>query len=133
MGQVVLYIMGAATPERLRLSDNICTALQLVEHWQDVAEDLRNDRVYLPQEDLKRFEVTEASLAEPTASPNVRKLMSFESHRASALLAEGAPLVGTLKGRSQARDLGLRGRRPCRADRDNRGGLRRAAPDAEAG
>jgi squalene synthase HpnC len=98
VGQVVLYIVGAATPERLRLSDNICTALQLVEHWQDVAEDLRNDRVYLPQEDLKRFEVAEADLAEPSANPSVRKLMSFEAHRASTLLAEGAPLVGTLKG-----------------------------------
>jgi squalene synthase HpnC len=98
VGQVVLYIVGAATPERLRLSDNICTALQLVEHWQDVAEDLGNGRVYLPQEDLRRYQVTEADLARDTAGAAVVKLMTFEAKRARELLDEGAPLAGTLKG-----------------------------------
>jgi squalene synthase HpnC len=98
VGQVVLYIVGAATPERLRLSDSICTALQLVEHWQDVAEDLRNGRVYLPQEDLRRFGVTEAGLARPAAGPDVVRLMTFETSRAEDLLGAGAPLVGTLRG-----------------------------------
>ncbi len=98
VGQVVLYIFGAATPERLALSDQICTALQLAEHWQDVAEDLAHGRIYLPAEDLERYAVTEADLAEPTASPNVTKLMRFEVDRAARLLDEGAPLVGTLRG-----------------------------------
>jgi squalene synthase HpnC len=98
VGQVVLYIFGAATQERLRLSDSICTALQLAEHWQDVAEDLGNGRVYLPQEDLKSFEVTEADLAQPAANSSVRKLMAFQTHRARMLLDEGAPLAGTLNG-----------------------------------
>ncbi len=98
VGQVVLYIVGAATPERLRLSDSICTALQLAEHWQDVAEDLANGRIYLPQEDLTSFHVTEADLAQRTAGPDVIKLMAFETERARQLLNEGAPLVGTLKG-----------------------------------
>jgi squalene synthase HpnC len=98
VGQVVLYIVGGATPERLRLSDSICTALQLVEHWQDVAEDLANGRIYLPGEDLARFHVTEADLARPAAGPDVIKLMTFETNRARQLLNEGAPLVGTLKG-----------------------------------
>ena len=98
VGQAVLYIMSAATPGRLRLSDSICTALQLVEHWQDVAEDLRNGRIYLPREDLERFGVTEADLARPTAGPNVVTLMTFEVNRAAELLGEGAPLVGTLRG-----------------------------------
>jgi squalene synthase HpnC len=98
VGQVVLYIVGAATPERLRLSDSICTALQLVEHWQDVAEDLGNGRVYLPREDLSSFGVTEADLARPAASPDVVTLMTFETKRAAELLDEGAPLVGTLRG-----------------------------------
>jgi len=98
VGQVVLYIVGAATPERLRQSDSICTALQLVEHWQDVAEDLRNGRVYLPQEDLRGFAVTEADLARETAGPDVIKLMAFQAKRASELLDSGAPLAGTLKG-----------------------------------
>ena len=63
VGQIVLYIFGVATGERIALSDNICTALQLAEHWQDVAEDLGNGRIYLPGEDLERFGCTEADLA----------------------------------------------------------------------
>jgi squalene synthase HpnC len=98
VGQIVLYIFGVATPERIVLSDNICTALQLAEHWQDVAEDLGNGRIYLPGEDLERFGCTEADLAAPSASPVVRQLMAFETERASRLLDQGAPLVGTLRG-----------------------------------
>ena len=98
VGQIVLYIFGVSTPERIALSDSICTALQLAEHWQDVAEDLGNGRIYLPGEDLERYGCTEADLAAPTASPAVRELMIFETDRASRLLDEGAPLVGSLRG-----------------------------------
>jgi squalene synthase HpnC len=98
VGQIVLYIFGAATPDRVTLSDRVCTALQLAEHWQDVAEDLANGRIYLPAEDLDRFKVTEADLAVPAAGPGVRNLMRFETDRAQKLLDEGAPLVGTLRG-----------------------------------
>jgi squalene synthase HpnC len=98
VGQIVLYIFGAATPGRIALSDRICTALQLAEHWQDVAEDLANGRIYLPGEDLDRFGVTEPDLAVPSAGPAVRDLMRFETDRAAALLDQGAPLVGTLRG-----------------------------------
>ena len=98
VGQIVLYIFGVATPERIALSDNICTALQLAEHWQDVAEDLGNGRIYLPGEDLERFGCTEADLAAPAANQAVRRLMIFETNRASRLLDQGAPLVGTLHG-----------------------------------
>jgi len=98
VGRVVLYIFGAASPERIELSDRVCTALQLAEHWQDVAEDLGRGRIYLPAEDLDQFGCTEADLAEPTAGPGVRQLMRFEVDRASGLLDDGAPLVGTLRG-----------------------------------
>src|SRR5450755_3497283 len=98
VGQIVLYIFGVATPERVMLSDTICTALQLAEHWQDVAEDLGNGRIYLPAQDLERYGCTEPDLAEPTAGPAVRELMIFEVNRAEVLLDEGAPLVGTLRG-----------------------------------
>ena len=94
----MLYIFGVATPGRIALSDHICTALQLAEHWQDVAEDLANGRIYLPAEDLERFSVTEADLAAPSAGPAVRDLMRFEVDRAQDLLDQGAPLVGTLRG-----------------------------------
>ena len=98
VGQIVLYIFGVATLQRIALSDSICTALQLAEHWQDVAEDLGNGRIYLPGEDLERYGCTEADLAAPTAGPAVRELMIFETDRAARLLDEGAPLVGTLRG-----------------------------------
>ena len=98
VGQIVLYIFGVATPERIAASDSICTALQLAEHWQDVAEDLGNGRIYLPGEDLERYGCTEADLAAPTAGPAVRELMIFETDRAWSLLEAGAPLVGTLRG-----------------------------------
>jgi squalene synthase HpnC len=98
VGQIVLYIFGVATLQRIALSDSICTALQLAEHWQDVAEDLGNGRIYLPGEDLERYGCTEADLAAPTAGPAVRELMIFETDRASRLLDQGAPLVGTLRG-----------------------------------
>jgi squalene synthase HpnC len=98
IGQVVLYIFGKATPDRLRRSDSICTALQLAEHWQDVAEDLGNGRVYLPLADLERFGVTEDDLGQPTAGDATASLLAFETERASRMLDEGAPLVGTLGG-----------------------------------
>jgi squalene synthase HpnC len=96
VGRIVLHIFGVATEERNSLSDNICTALQLAEHWQDVAEDLRNGRIYLPQEDLERFGCTENDLGTPTAQQNVRDLIAFETTRAARLLDEGASLAGTL-------------------------------------
>jgi squalene synthase HpnC len=98
IGQIVLYIFGVATKERIALSDNICTALQLAEHWQDVAEDLRAGRIYLPEEDLARFGCTEADLAQNAANSTVKALLSFEVTRARNLLGDGAPLVGTLRG-----------------------------------
>ena len=109
VGQIVLHIFGVATPERIALSGSICTALQLAEHWQDVAEDLGNGRIYLPGEDLERYGVTEADLAAPSAGPAVRDLMVFEVTRASRLLDEGAPLVGTLRGSARLAVAGYLG------------------------
>ncbi|MFD0154717.1 squalene synthase HpnC [Streptomyces sp. NPDC055721] len=99
VGRLVLAITGTDTPERIRRSDEICTALQIVEHLQDVAEDLGRDRIYLPAEDLKRFHVTEDDLARPTAGASVRALIAFEAERARELLHAGTPLVGSVHGR----------------------------------
>jgi squalene synthase HpnC len=98
VGRIVLHIFGAATPEREALSDQVCTALQLAEHWQDVAEDLRAGRIYLPLEDMDRFGCTEQDLAAPHAAPRVRALIAFEERRARDLLDAGARIVGTLRG-----------------------------------
>ncbi|MFJ2594361.1 squalene synthase HpnC [Streptomyces erythrochromogenes] len=99
VGRLVLSLTGTSTPERIRLSDSVCTALQIVEHVQDVAEDLGRDRIYLPAEDMRRFHVSEADLAAPSAGASVRALVAFESERARALLNEGVPLVGSVHGR----------------------------------
>ncbi|WP_327351939.1 squalene synthase HpnC [Streptomyces sp. NBC_01304] len=99
VGRLVLGITGTTSPERVRLSDAICTALQIVEHLQDVSEDLARDRIYLPGEDMKRFSVTEADLAAPAAGASVRALVAYESGRAQGLLNEGTPLVGSVHGR----------------------------------
>jgi squalene synthase HpnC len=114
VGQIVLYIFGVATPRRIALSDSICTALQLAEHWQDVAEDLASGRIYLPGEDLARFGVTEADLAAPSldgssAGRNVKQLMTFETDRAERLLDSGAPLVHTLHGAARLAVAGYLG------------------------
>ncbi|MEV6289638.1 squalene synthase HpnC [Streptomyces sp. NPDC051896] len=99
VGRLVLAVTGTSTPERIRLSDAICTALQIVEHLQDVAEDLGRDRIYLPAADMKRFHVQETDLSAKTASASVRALVAYEVQRARDLLNEGAPLVGSVHGR----------------------------------
>ncbi|MYS24605.1 squalene synthase HpnC [Streptomyces sp. DvalAA-14] len=99
VGRLVLSLTGTSTPERVRRSDAVCTALQVVEHLQDVAEDLGRDRIYLPADDMKRFSVSEEDLAAPSAGAQVRELIAFEAARAGELLAEGTPLVGSVRGR----------------------------------
>ncbi|MFF5159658.1 squalene synthase HpnC [Streptomyces sp. NPDC000348] len=99
VGRLVLAVTGTSTPERIRRSDAVCTALQIVEHLQDVAEDLGRDRVYLPATDMKRFHVQEADLAAATAGASVRALVAYQAQRARDLLDEGAPLVGSVHGR----------------------------------
>ncbi|MFJ8714042.1 squalene synthase HpnC [Streptomyces violaceus] len=99
VGRLVLSVTGTSTPERIRRSDMVCTGLQIVEHLQDVAEDLGRDRVYLPAADMKRFHVQEADLATKTAGASVRALIAYEAQRARDLLNEGAPLVGSVHGR----------------------------------
>jgi len=98
VGELVLYIFGVATPERVRWSDAVCTGLQLAEHWQDVGEDYLRGRVYLPQEDLVRFGVAETELAPGSPSGVFQELMAFEVERARGLLSEGLLLVGSLTG-----------------------------------
>ncbi|HEY3735233.1 MAG TPA: squalene synthase HpnC [Streptosporangiaceae bacterium] len=102
VGRIVLHVFGADSPQRARLSDHVCTALQLAEHWQDVAEDARAGRIYLPLEDMTAFGCGEADLAGPTAGPRLRALMAFQVARASALLNAGSPLVATLHGAARA-------------------------------
>jgi squalene synthase HpnC len=101
VGELVLYVFGVATPERIRQSDAVCTGLQLVEHWQDVKEDYAAGRIYLPSEDLVKFGCSEEELCAGTASHALRELLRFECERAHGLLDEGVPLVRSLRGRAR--------------------------------
>ena len=106
VGHLVLYLGGYRDAERRRLSDFTCTALQLTNSWQDVAEDFGKGRVYLPQEDLQRFGVTEAMIAARQATPEFCELMRFEVERAREWFRQGLPLVGLVR-HELARDLDL--------------------------
>ena len=101
VGELVLHVFGAATADRIALSDRVCSALQLAEHWQDVAEDRAAGRIYLPAEDLTRFGVSQSDLDAKTAGAELRRLMAFEVTRARELLDSGAPLVKRLRGRAR--------------------------------
>ncbi len=104
VGRLMLHLYGAATPDNLRRADAICTSLQLINFWQDVAIDWRKRRIYLPQDDMKRFGVDEAALdgmarAVTPVTANWQALLAFEVQRARAMMLEGAPLARALPGR----------------------------------
>lgn len=102
VGRLMLHLYQAATPENLVRSNAICTALQLINFWQDVAIDWQKGaggRVYLPQADLARFGVAESWIAEGRVDDAWRALMAFQVARARQLMHTGAPLVHALPGR----------------------------------
>jgi squalene synthase HpnC len=93
VGRLVLYLCGYRDDERQQLSDFTCTALQLANFWQDIGEDFNRGRIYLPLEDLRRFGVTEAQIAERRFDEHFRELMRFEVGRAREWFGRGLPLV----------------------------------------
>ncbi|GAB4126664.1 MAG: squalene synthase HpnC [Sideroxydans sp.] len=99
VGRLLLHLYGEATPVNLAYSDAICTALQLINFWQDVRKDWAIGRVYLPQDDLARFDVSEAQIAAGQVNDNWRTLMRFEVDRARTLMLQGKPLGSILDGR----------------------------------
>jgi squalene synthase HpnC len=98
IGQLVLEIFGVATDQRIAQSNAVCTALQLVEHLQDIREDLGQGRVYVPLEDLARFGCTLEDLEAPRVSDALRGVLALEATRTAALLEKGRPLVRGLGG-----------------------------------
>ncbi|MFA6312217.1 MAG: squalene synthase HpnC [Sterolibacterium sp.] len=99
VGRLLLRLYRAENPEQLEWSDNICSSLQLINHWQDVGLDWGKGRVYLPQEDLQRFGIGEAQIASGTADGNWCALLRFEVERARAMMLAGSPLGHSLPGR----------------------------------
>lgn len=98
IGQIVLAVFGAGTPDRIALSDRVCAGLQVVEHLQDIAEDRRAGRIYLPQQDLAAHGVREEDLDARSAGPALRGLVLAELARVADLLSDGEPLLATLTG-----------------------------------
>jgi squalene synthase HpnC len=99
VGRLMLGLYGVGDAASLRESDAICTSLQLINFWQDVAVDIAKGRIYLPLDDLARFGVTQDAIEQGRTGPDWRALMRFEVDRARALMLEGAPLATRLPGR----------------------------------
>jgi phytoene/squalene synthetase len=95
----MLGLYGVRDDASVQASDAICTALQLINFWQDVAVDTAKSRIYIPQEDLARFGVSEANILAGRTGPAWRALMRFEVDRARTLMLSGAPLATSLPGR----------------------------------
>jgi squalene synthase HpnC len=106
VGRLVLCVCGQADEALLGFSDATCTALQLANFWQDVRQDYARGRVYLPQNDMEFFRVSDETLGEGIATPAFRGLMRCEVEFARGLFDEGLPLIG-LVSRDLALDLDL--------------------------
>src|SRR5262249_36942778 len=89
IGRLILLLFGYKDEELHKLSDYICTGLQLANHWQDVAIDLQKDRVYLPEEDLRRYGLTIDELKKQQLSKSFLELMMFEVECARSLFTQG--------------------------------------------
>jgi squalene synthase HpnC len=96
VGRLVLYLFECHDAKRAALADRICTALQLANFWQDVARDLEIGRVYLPEEDSRRFGVSEDDLLARRTTPGFIELMRFEVERTRELFQQGESLIGLL-------------------------------------
>ena len=102
VGRLLLRLYRADSTTNLLLSDRICTSLQLINFWQDVAVDWRKDRIYLPQADMERFGVSAADIVQGVQGEVTRPfsaLMDFEIQRARTMMLNGAPLARRLPGR----------------------------------
>jgi phytoene synthase len=99
IGRLILLLFGYQDERRHQWSDDICTALQLANHWQDVAIDLDKDRIYLPDQDLSRFALTADDLTRSRLGEGFSRLMKFEVERTREIFARGKPLCTSVSGR----------------------------------
>jgi squalene synthase HpnC len=99
VGRLMLCLYQADSPKNIGMADAICSALQLINFLQDIAIDIKKDRIYLPQTDLDKYKVTEAQIQRGDASGTWSLMMEFQINRARKLLQSGAPLSLALHGR----------------------------------
>ena len=96
VGRLLLGLFGYRDPELVRYADEIATAMQLTNYWQDVASDAARDHIYIPGEDLHFFGVSEADIKALRLATPIRDLMRYEVARTRALFERGRPLLGKL-------------------------------------
>jgi squalene synthase HpnC len=99
VGRLLVHLVGRASDDNLHRSDCICSALQLINFWQDIAIDWQKGRVYIPKTDLDQFGVDEKQIAEGRCDAAWSALLDFQLERTYRLMHEGAPLVRQLPGR----------------------------------
>ncbi|MFN0041180.1 MAG: squalene synthase HpnC [Burkholderiales bacterium] len=99
VGQLLLHLYNAASARNLAMADAICTSLQLINFLQDVEIDFRKNRVYLPQQELAQFGVSETQIRRRDAGGSWLPFMTFQLDRAQRMLQSGAPLGNILPGR----------------------------------
>ena len=99
VGRLILLLFGYRDERLHQLSDQICTALQLANFWQDVAVDIQKDRVYLPQDEMARFGVSVDELREKQFSERYAALLKFQVERTWELFRRGRPLPEKVSGR----------------------------------
>ena len=99
VGRLLLVLYGAATPQNNAWSDHICSALQIINFLQDIALDHAAGRIYLPQDELARYRLSEAQIAAHDSGGEWRDFMTFQVERARGMLFEGAALGRVLEGR----------------------------------
>jgi squalene synthase HpnC len=99
VGRLLLHLFGAASGENLKQSDAICSSLQLINFWQDVEIDWSKNRIYLPQDEMRRHGVSERQIAAKDTSGGWKELMRFQVERARTMIKSGAPLGRILPGR----------------------------------
>jgi len=105
VGRLVLMIFGCHDEEFFKYSDKICTALQLTNFWQDIEVDLRKDRIYLPEEDIKQFGYSYKELELKQDNDNFRKLMKYEVSRTQEIFDEGKKLIEMTAGEENTEKL----------------------------
>ena len=98
VGRIVLMLHGIRDEEALRASDAICTALQIANHLQDVKEDAERGIIYMPQDEMKKFAVSEADLIADAATPQLRAFLVFQTQRTKRLFRQGLPLLYRTRG-----------------------------------
>jgi len=101
VGRLLLHLYRSATPQNLEYSDAICSALQLINFLQDIAQDFdENGRIYLPEDEMRHYGVTGRHIAERRTDGAMRGLLDQQIERARDLLLSGAPLGNILPGRA---------------------------------